>query len=359
MPSIILTPYKLGNFLLPNRIVMSPLTRRRATADHIPTAIMATYYSQRATAGLIISEATAISPQAIGYPDIPGIWKKEQVKEWKKITEAVHKSDGRIFMQLWHVGRVSHSLFQPGKGLPVSASAIAIDDIINTPEGHKKMEVPHALGIDEIAAVVYDYTQAAILAIEAGFDGIEIHGANSYLIDQFLHSSSNHRSDQYGGNVVNRARFLFEVVHSVVHAIGSDKVGIRLSPSNIRYGMDDPDPAGLFGYVITKLNDYNLAYLHLVEPMLPLDNHPHMVKEVARFFRPLWKGALITAGNYNFEKGEKAIEQGIADLVAYGRLIIANPDLPKRFSQQAPLNEPDTSTFYSGGEKGYTDYPAL
>ena len=357
MPSILLTPFKLVAFTMPNRLVMAPLTRRRATDDHIPTEIMARYYSQRASAGLIISEATAISPQAVGYLNVPGIWNNEQAEAWKKITQAVHLAEGRIFMQLWHVGRISHSLLQADQHLPVSASAIGLDEMINTPEGHKKMEIPRALETEEIAGVVADYKEAAIRAIDSGFDGVEIHGANAYLIDQFLHSSSNIRTDQYGGSIENRARFLFEVVEAIVSAVGSSAVGIRLSPSNIRNGMDDPDPTGLYTYILNKLNDYKLAYLHLVEPMLPLDNYPHMVNEVAKFFRPVWKGPLITAGNYDFEKGEIAINHGIADMVAYGRLFIANPDLPGRFAKKSILNEPNVSTFYSQGETGYTDYP--
>jgi N-ethylmaleimide reductase len=356
MSAELLTPFKIGNITIPNRVIMAPLTRRRATDDNIPTEIMIKYYSQRTSAGLIISEATAISPQGVGYLNIPGIWNQQQVDAWKKITEAVHKKDGHIFMQLWHVGRLSHSLFQPGKTLPVSASAIGLTDMINTPEGHKKMEVPRALETAEIAGIVKDYTDAAIRATEAGFDGVEIHGANAYLIDQFLHASSNHRTDQYGGSIENRARFLFEIVDSVTKAIGNTKVGLRLSPSNVRNGMDDPDPAALYNYVINKLNDFNLAYLHLVEPMFPLDAYPQMVKQVTAFFRPLWKGPLITAGNYDYEKGEQAIKQGIADMVAYGRLFISNPDLPGRFARKLPLNEPVTSTFYTSGEEGYTDY---
>jgi len=359
MTSGLLSPFKKGNISIPNRVVMAPLTRRRATDNHIPTEIMADYYAQRATAGLIISEATAISPQAVGYSNIPGIWNQDQAEAWKKITLAVHQAGGHIFMQLWHVGRVSHSLLQPGKNLPVSASAIGINEMINTPEGHKKTETPRALETSEIPGIVKDYTDAARRAIDAGFDGVEIHGANAYLIDQFLHSSSNTRTDIYGGSIENRARFLFEVVESIIQEIGESKVGIRLSPSNTRYGMDDTDPAGLYGYVINKLNNYNLAYLHLVEPMLSLDEYPHMIRDVARFFRTVWKGALITAGNYDFEKGESAVNEGIADMVAYGRLYISNPDLPRRFAEAAPLTEPDTSTFYAGGERGFTDYPIL
>ncbi len=230
MNQYLMTPVKIGNLSLPNRVIMAPLTRRRADADHIPTPIMATYYRQRVSAGLLISEATPISPQAVGYLNVPGIWNQQQVEGWKPITKAVHEAGGRIYMQLWHVGRISHSLLQPGQGLPVSASAISAGEIINTPEGHKQMEVPRALETNEIPGIIRDYAEGASRAIEAGFDGVEIHGANAYLIDQFLHSSSNIRTDQYGGSIANRARFLFEVVEAVISAIGNTRVGIRLSP---------------------------------------------------------------------------------------------------------------------------------
>jgi N-ethylmaleimide reductase len=358
-PNTLLSSITLGDLKLPNRMVMAPLTRRRASEGNLPTGLMAAYYQQRASAGLIISEATPISPQAIGYNNLPGIFTSAQVKAWEKVTTAVHASAGRIFMQLWHVGRVSHSQFQPGHVLPVAPSAISAGDIITTPVGPQKMEVPRALETSEIAGIVDDYRIAASNAKDAGFDGVEIHGANAYLIDQFLHQSSNHRNDEYGGSIENRSRFALEVVKAVCSVWDSRKVGIRLSPSNIRYGMDDPDPAALFGYLIEKLNSFNLAYLHLVEPMLSLDNHPQMIQEVARHFRPLWKSPLITAGNYDYEKGTAAIKEGIADMVAYGRLFIANPDLPERFAKQLPLNKPNTDTFYYGGEKGYVDYPTL
>lgn len=357
--SPLLTPINVGALILPNRMIMAPLTRRRAAAGNIPTELMSIYYAQRASAGLIISEATPISPQAIGYNNLPGIFTKEQVEGWKKITAAVHDKGGRIFMQLWHVGRLSHSLFQPGHVLPVAPSAISVGDSINTPEGHRSMEVPRALETVEIAGIVEDYRKAAENALEAGFDGVEIHGANAYLIDQFLHSSSNLRTDIYGGSIENRSRFALEVVQAVCSVWGCQRVGIRLSPSNVHNGMNDTSPAGLFSYLIEKLDALNLAYLHLVEPMLPLDEYPHMIREVARYFRPLWKGPLITAGNYDQEKGEAALREGIADLVAFGRLFISNPDLPARFAQKASLTQPDVSTFYAGGEKGYIDYPAL
>jgi N-ethylmaleimide reductase len=353
------TPVNVGDLTLPNRIIMAPLTRRRAAKGNLPTDLMAKYYEQRASAGLIISEATPISPQAIGYNNLPGIFTREQVEGWKKITHAVHKNGGCIFMQLWHVGRISHSLYQPGDALPVAPSAISASEVITTPEGSMKMEVPRALETSEIAGIVDDYRNAAANAKEAGFDGVEIHGANAYLIDQFLHQSSNHRTDEYGGSIKNRARFALEVVNAVCSVWSSRRVGIRLSPSNVRNGMDDPDPAGLFGYLISQLNSFSLAYLHLVEPMFPLDNYPHMIPEVARHFRPIWKGPLITAGNYNFEKGMAVISEGIADMIAYGRLFIANPDLPERFAKQLPINTPDAETFYYGGEKGYIDYPRI
>jgi len=351
------TPIKVGDLKLPNRMIMAPLTRRRAAEGNMPTDLMAEYYRQRASAGLIISEATPISPQAIGYNNLPGIFTQAQLESWKKVTAAVHSNGGRIFMQLWHVGRISHSLFQQGHVLPIAPSAISAGEVITTPEGSKKMEIPRALETGEIAGIVEDYRKASANAKEAGFDGVEIHGANAYLIDQFLHQSSNHRTDEYGGSIENRARFALYIVKAVCDIWSSQRVGIRLSPSNTRNGMDDPDPAGLFGYLIGQLNSFNLAYLHLVEPMMPLDNYPHMIHEVARHFRPLWNGPLITAGNYNYEKGQAVIMEGIADMVAFGRLFIANPDLPERFARQLPLNIPDTDTFYYGGEKGYIDYP--
>jgi N-ethylmaleimide reductase len=356
---ILFSPITIGDLKLPNRMIMAPLTRRRATEGNMPTSLMATYYEQRASAGLIISEATPISLQAIGYNNLPGIFTQTQVEAWEKVTTSVHRKGGRIFMQLWHVGRISHSLFQPGHVLPVAPSAISAGEVITTPEGSKKMEVPRALELNEIPGIIEDYRKAAANAKQAGFDGVEVHGANAYLIDQFLHQSSNHRTDNYGGSVENRVRFALEVISTVCSVWGSHRVGIRLSPSNIRNGMDDPDPAALFGYLIGQLNSFNLAYIHLVEPMLPLDNYPHMIREVARYFRPFWKGLLITAGNYDYEKGMNAVSEGIADMVAYGRLFLANPDLPERFAKHSPLNVPDTETFYYGGEKGYIDYPNL
>jgi N-ethylmaleimide reductase len=355
----LLQPYQTGNLSLRNRIVMSPLTRRRAGEGRVPVEMNAVYYAQRASAGLIIAEATQISPQGVGYMNTPGIHSAEQVEGWKKVTEAVHEKGGLIFLQLWHVGRVSHSLLQPGNALPVSASAISGGDLITTPDGKKPMEIPRPLELSEIPGIVEDYRKAAANAINAGFDGVEIHAANSYLLDQFMHSSSNIRTDQYGGSIKNRCRLTLEVTDAICKEIGSERTGIRLSPSNIKYGMDDENPAALFGYVIGELDKRSLAYLHLVEPMLSLENHPHMIREVARHFRTHYSGTLIAAGNYTPESGREVIEKGYADLLAFGRLFIANPDLPERIAAKAPLNKPDIDTFYTRGPEGYVDYPRL
>ena len=355
----LLHPYKHGSLSFKNRLIMSPLTRRRAGEGGVPVEMNAVYYAQRASAGMIIAEATQISPQGVGYMNTPGIHSAEQVEGWKKVTEAVHAKDGLIFLQLWHVGRVSHSLLQPGKALPVSASAISGGDFITTPEGKKPMEVPRPLELDEIPGIVEDYRMAASNAIKAGFDGVEIHAANSYLLDQFMHTSSNIRTDEYGGSIENRCRLTLEVTDVICKEIGSGKTGIRLSPSNIKYGMDDENPAGLFEYVIRELDKRELSYLHLVEPMLSLENHPQMIPNIARHFRSQYSGTLITAGNYTPESGRKAIEDGIADLVAFGRLFIANPDLPQRIAVNASLNIPDTETFYTQGPEGYINYPFL
>lgn len=357
--NILHEPFKLGPYLLKNRLVMAPLTRRRAAEGGVPVELNARYYAQRASAGLIIAEASQISPQGVGYMNTPGIHSEAQVEGWKGVTKAVHDKGGLIFLQLWHVGRVSHSLLQPGHALPVSASAISGGDFITTPDGKKPMEIPHALTVPEIGQIIEDYRKAAANAMQAGFDGVEIHAANSYLLDQFMHSSSNIRTDQYGGSIENRCRLTLEVTDAVCNEIGNEKTGIRLSPSNIRYGMDDPDPAALFGHVINELDKRQLAYLHLVEPMLPLDKHPHMIPHVAKHFREHYSGPLITAGNLTPESGRQVLEAGHADLVAFGRLYIANPDLPERILRNAPLNIPDPDTFYSPGPEGYVDYPFL
>jgi len=358
----LLTPFKIGKYTLKNRVVMAPLTRRRATDNLVPVDIMRTYYEQRASAGLIISEATNISPQALGYMNSPGIFTPEQIEAWKPITKAVHQKGGVIFLQLWHVGRVSHPLLQPKKVLPVSASAIAVEGKINTPEGHQQMVAPRALELNEIPAVVNDYKTASLNAIEAGFDGVEIHGANGYLPNQFLLDGSNKRTDEYGGSIQNRSRFMLEIVEACCKAIGSERVGIRLSPSGANQGMFDTNVVAVYEYLIKKLNHFELAFLHLMEPYAPLEpaeKFVHYLKEVTPHFRKIFNGPLITNVGFDFESGNRSIQNGDADMVAFGKLFISNPDLVERFAKNAPLNPWDTETFYYGGEKGYIDYPFL
>jgi N-ethylmaleimide reductase len=356
----LLQPFSTDKLNFKNRVAMAPLTRRRANDDHVPTDIMRIYYEQRSSAGLIIAEATNISLQAVGYMNSPGIFTRRQIETWKTITKAVHNKEGKIFLQLWHVGRVSHPLLQPGQQLPVSSSAINARSIINTPEGHKEMVIPRALETDEIPVIVNDYKQASMNAIEAGFDGVEIHSANGYLPDQFLHDGSNTRTDQYGGSFENRSRFVLEILESCCLAIGSERVGIRLSPSGSNQGMFDSNVVKLYEYLIQKLNDFNLAYLHLMEPYSPLEpenKYAHYLKVVTPYFRPYFNGTLITNVGYDFETGNKIISDGNADLVAFGKLFISNPDLVEKFALNAPLNPWDKDTFYYGGPKGYIDYP--
>jgi N-ethylmaleimide reductase len=355
------SPFQLGSLSLPHRIVMAPLTRCRAGAGNVPRAMNATYYAQRVSAALIISEATQISPQGVGYPHTPGIHSSEQVEGWKLVTNAVHERGGRIFLQLWHVGRVSHPSLQPNGELPVAPSAIAPEGMAATYEGEKPFVTPRALETDEIPGIVEDYRLAAQNAKIAGFDGVEIHSANGYLLDEFLHDGSNKRTDKYGGSIENRARFLMEVTQAVTSVWDANRVGIRLSPSSTFMNMHDSNPEALFSYVANALNEFSLAYLHIVEPRIKGDT---TVKDDApeigvKFFRPIFKGSLITAGGYTYETGSAVLAAGDADLVAYGRLFIANPDLPKRLELKAPLNKYERSTFYTQGEKGYIDYPTL
>ena len=354
----LLTPVKLGPYTLKNRVVMAPMTRDRADNPELaPTALHAEYYAQRATAGLIITEGSQISPQGAGYIYTPGIYSAAQIKGWEQVTDAVHARGGRIFLQLWHVGAVSHPDFHGG-ALPVSASAFEIKAKLYTPAGEMKETVtPRALSVAEIQQVVRDFAQGAKNAIAAGFDGVEIHGANSYLIEQFLRDSANKRTDQYGGSLSNRARFLMEVVAAVSQAVGAERTAVRLSPAGAYYIQPDSDTRALYDHVIGKLSDMDLAYLHLREPASDVSAVPNMVVDVARHYRKLYKGTLITNTAYDQEKGNAVIAAGDADLVAYGVPFIANPDLVERFREGAPLAKADPATFYVGGEKGYTDYP--
>jgi len=339
-------------------MAMAPMTRNRAGASNVPTDLNVLYYTQRASAGLIITEASQVSPQGVGYANTPGIHTPEQVEGWRKVTQAVHQEGGLIFLQLWHVGRVSHSSFHNGD-LPVAPSAIKIEGKVYTAQGLQDFETPRALETPEIKEVVEQFRQGAIHAKEAGFDGVEIHGAFGYLIEQFLADGSNIRTDAYGGSVENRARFALEVVDAVVSVWGAGKVGIRLSPSNYFNGIHQSDPAAQYDYLINELNTYPLAYIHLMEPLASIEHLPHYIKEVTARFRKIYKGTIISNGGYTFEAGEKALQEGIADIIAYGSLFLANPDLPQRFETGATLNIPDRTTFYGGDEKGYTDYSFL
>jgi N-ethylmaleimide reductase len=359
----LLSPVRVGDLELSNRVVLAPLTRMRSTPPgDVPNPLNATYYGQRASkGGLLITEATQISLLGKGYPGAPGIHSEEQVEGWKLATKAVHAKGGFIFLQLWHVGRMSHSSLHPEAGLPISASAIAPQD------GSKAMtaafqqvpfETPRALGIDEISALVGEYRRGAENAKAAGFDGVEIHSANGYLLDQFLEDKSNKRTDRYGGSIENRARLLLEVADAVAGVWGKGRVGVRLSPFGKFLDMGDSDPIALFNYVLGQLSNRGVAYAHVIEPRAGEGAGPDAPR-TAELFRKAFTGVLISAGGYTAESADQSIAEGLADAVAFGRLFLANPDLPKRFELQSPLNAYDRTTFYGGAEKGYTDYPAL
>ncbi|MCX7190029.1 MAG: alkene reductase [Methylotenera sp.] len=351
------SPVKLGGIALKNRMVMAPLTRNRAGAGGVPQAMNVTYYVQRASAGLIISEATPISAMAHGYPALPGIYTDEQVAGWKKVTDAVHAEGGKIVLQLWHVGRISHPSLLPNDAQPVAPSAITPNGKAFTYQGLVDYVQPRALALSELPGIVADYVHATKSAISAGFDGVEIHAANGYLLDQFLRDGTNKREDNYGGNIENRTRLLLEVTKAVVAVAGADKVGIRISPVNPFNDMKDSNPQALFNYVVDVLNQFNLAYLHVVEGGI----HGGGIADPFDFsaLRKHCQSPYIANLAYDKARGNAAIATGHADAVAYGVPFIANPDLVKRFSTNAALNEADSSTFYGGTEQGYTDYPFL
>jgi len=348
---------KLGSINLSNRIVMAPLTRNRAGEAGVPQSINVTYYEQRATAGLIITEATPVSEMGHGYPLLPGIYTDAQVTGWKKITDAVHAKGGKIVLQLWHVGRISHPSLLPNNALPVAPSAIKPAGQAFTYQGLVDYVEPRALDASELPGIVDDFVHATKCALAAGFDGVEVHAANGYLLDQFLRDGSNKRTDNYGGSYENRARFLLEVTEAVVAVAGADKVGVRLSPVNPFNDMQDSNPQALFNYVTEALSRFNLAYLHVVEGGI----HGGGESEPFDFsaMRKLFKGGYIANLAYDKARGNAAIASGHADAIAYGVPFIANPDLVERFRIDALLNEADSSTFYGGSEKGYTDYPFL
>ncbi|MTD95798.1 N-ethylmaleimide reductase [Hyphomicrobium sp. xq] len=352
-------PIVLGPYTLANRIVMAPLTRSRADDEGVPGELQATYYAQRASAGLIISEATNISPQGKGYIRTPGIWSKEQVEGWKLTTKAVHDRGGRIYLQLWHVGRVSHPDLQPGGSLPVAPSAVrAENQQAYTYEGFKPLVTPRALETAEISGIVADYAHAAKRAKEAGFDGVEIHAANGYLLQQFLSDKTNKRTDQYGGSIENRTRIVVEVVDAVVKVWGGDRVGIRLAPLTKFADIGDSNPEPVYLSLVEQLNPFKLSYIHVVEGDTGGDRNPSGAFDLQKL-RRAFNGLYMANNNYTLELAVEARAENLADLICFGRPFIANPDLVERLREGAPLATPDPSTFYAGEAKGYTDYPAL
>lgn len=351
---MLFTPLKAGALTLANRMLMAPLTRARADLAHMPNDLMSEYYAQRATAGLIVTECTMIAPNTSAFVTEPGIYTAEQVEAWRKITDAVHAKGGQIVMQIWHAGRAAHPLINNGAE-NVAPSAIAISGDIQTPDGQVAHVTPRALSAEEISSVVQAFASAAKSAIAAGFDGVEVHGANGYLIDQFLRDSSNQRTDMYGGSMENRARFLFEILTAVIAAIGSERVGLRLSPLNSFNSMIDSDPVGLTKFLASRLNEHNLAYLHLMRA----DFFQVQTGDVMSIARAHYKGVLIGNMGYSSDEAVAAIKENKLDAVAFGTGFLANPDFPARVQAGALLNVPDQATFYSPGAKGYTDYPSM
>jgi len=352
------SPLRLGAIELPNRVVMSSLTRNRAGAGNVPTDLTVEYYRQRASAGLILTEASPVCPEAHGYPRTPGIHTDEQIAGWRKVTDAVHAAGGRIALQLWHVGRISHPDLQPDGALPVAPSALRPAGQAITLKGMQDYVTPRALETAEIPGLVATYAQAARNALVAGFDGVEVHGGNGYLLDQFLRSSTNRRSDAYGGNKENRARLLLEIIEAVGAAIGNDRVGLRLSPVTPFNDIADANPQETFDYVVGELNRFDLAFLDILQGTGGAAPEQWLPFDYARL-RAIYKGNLILNNGYDFASGQAAVKGGAADAIAYGRALLANPDLVERFRRGAPLNQPDYERLYVGEEKGYTDYPFL
>lgn len=351
---MLFTPLKAGALTLPNRMLMAPLTRARSDLAHMPNDLMSEYYAQRATAGLIVTECTMIAPNTSAFVTEPGIYTTAQVDAWRKVTDAVHAKGGQIVMQIWHAGRAAHPLINNGAE-NLAPSAIAITGDIQTPDGKVAHATPRALSTEEISGVVQAFASAAKSAIAAGFDGVEVHGANGYLIDQFLRDSANQRTDIYGGSMENRARFLFEILTAVNAAIGSERVGLRLSPLNSFNSMIDSDPIGLTQFLATRLNEFNLSYLHLMRA----DFYQVQSGDVMSAARTHYKGVLIGNMGYGSDEAAAAIKEKKLDAVAFGTGFLANPDFPARVQAGAVLNVPDQTTFYTPGAKGYTDYPSM
>jgi len=354
----LLSPLKLGAITAPNRVFMAPLTRNRALPDGVPAPLAKTYYAQRASAGLIISEATQVSAMAKGYKDTPGIHTDAQTEKWREIVDAVHEAGGRIALQLWHVGRISHSSLLPGGASPLAPSALRANAKTFTESGFEDTSAPRAMNKADIDQTIADFADGARRAREAGFDLVEVHAANGYLIDQFLRDGSNTREDAYGGSIENRVRFLKEVMEAVTAEVGADRVGVRLAPTGAFNDMADSDPKALFLHAVETLNPLGLAYLHVVEQFPGADTSVEE-RVILDAVREAWTGPYITNGDHTAASGEARIKENRADAVAYGRPFIANPDLPERFAKDAPLNTPDQATFYGGGAEGYTDYPFL
>lgn len=351
---VLFRPGKAGAIEVSNRVFMAPMTRNRADRAGVPGDLAVEYYRQRAGAGLIITEATQVSRQGQGYPFTPGIHDEAQAAAWARVTEAVHEAGGRIALQLWHVGRISHPSLQPEGALPVAPSAIAAEGEAYTYEGLTPFVTPRALETDEIPGIVEQYRRGAALAKQAGFDGVELHAANGYLIDQFLRDGTNRRTDRYGGGIESRMRFLLEIVEAVSGVWGPDRVGVRLSPLGTFNSMSDSDPGSHFGRIVAALNGLDLAYLHLVEEG-PGPDAPAIIARI----RASWTGFYIANGGYDLARAATAVAGGHADAVAFGKPYVSNPDLPVRFRRNAPLAAPDAATFYAGGARGYVDYPAL
>lgn len=347
---------------LNNRVVMAPMTRSRANnKGNVPTHdLHGVYYEQRASAGLIITEGSQVSERAVGYINTPGIYSKEQVEGWKKVTKRVHAKGGKIFIQLWHVGRISHPDFHDGE-LPLAPSALNANETVYTPEGEKNTVTPKAMTKDDINQTIEDFKNAAINAIKAGFDGVEIHSSNGYLFHQFFNKTSNVREDEYGGSIENRARFFFEVLDAVKEAIPEKKIGVRFNPSlHGIFGMElDEETIPTFEYIMKKLNDYKLAYVHLSEPFNDVSDVEYAVENIAEHFRPIYNGTIIINAGFNQKSANKVIEEGNADLVAFGKPFISNPDLVERFDRNQDLADWNQDTFYTPGKEGYTDYPKL
>ena len=349
MPTLF-DPLRVGDLTLANRIIMAPLTRQRAGDERVPNALMAQYYAERASAGLILTEATAVTPQGVGYAATPGIWSQEQVEGWKRVTHAVHAKGGKIFLQLWHVGRVSDPIFLNGD-LPVAPSAIAPQGHVSLVRPQRPFVTPRALAASEIPGIIQAFRRGAENAKAAGFDGVEVHGANGYLLDQFLQDSTNHRTDEYGGSIENRARLLLEVTDACIDVWGANRVGVHLAPRGDAHTMGDSDPAATFGYVARELGKRRIAFIAARESLGDNRLGPQL--------KEAFGGPYIANEKFTKESAQHVLDAGEADAVAWGKLFIANPDLPRRFELDASLNEPIADTFYAEGETGYTDYPSL